>query len=104
MLYAVFVLQSVVMVVFGEDKCRDEQLKHWNYWHTRQHTAKQRVLDIGKNLCALFSYYLGNSPQSAFVCVCACVTLLLPSHSLVVCISFILYPGKWNVSKRLRAM
>lgn len=39
-------LRSVVMVVFGEDKCREEQLKHWNYWHTRQHTAKQRVLDV----------------------------------------------------------
>ncbi|KAI4877319.1 hypothetical protein NFI96_017297 [Prochilodus magdalenae] len=39
-------VRSVVMVVFGEEKCRDEQLKHWNYWHTRQHTAKQRVLDI----------------------------------------------------------
>ncbi|KAM9488909.1 grainyhead-like transcription factor 2a isoform 1-T2 [Clarias gariepinus] len=39
-------VRSVVMVVFGEDKCRDEQLKHWNYWHNRQHTAKQRVLDI----------------------------------------------------------
>lgn len=34
------------MVVFGEDKCRDEQLKNWKYWHSRQHTAKQRVLDI----------------------------------------------------------
>lgn len=39
--------QSVIMVVFGEDKCRDEQLKNWKYWHSRQHTAKQRVLDIG---------------------------------------------------------
>ncbi|XP_060778097.1 grainyhead-like transcription factor 2a isoform X2 [Neoarius graeffei] len=39
-------VRSVVMVVFGDEKCRDEQLKHWNYWHTRQHTAKQRVLDI----------------------------------------------------------
>uniref|UniRef100_A0AAY4DG48 Grh/CP2 DB domain-containing protein n=1 Tax=Denticeps clupeoides TaxID=299321 RepID=A0AAY4DG48_9TELE len=39
-------VRSVIMVVFGEDKCRDEQLKHWNYWHSRQHTAKQRVLDI----------------------------------------------------------
>uniref|UniRef100_A0A8C4ZI97 Grainyhead-like protein 2 homolog n=1 Tax=Gadus morhua TaxID=8049 RepID=A0A8C4ZI97_GADMO len=36
----------VVMVVFGEDKCRDEQLNNWKYWHSRQHTAKQRVLDI----------------------------------------------------------
>ncbi|XP_034029753.1 grainyhead-like protein 2 homolog isoform X2 [Thalassophryne amazonica] len=40
------VVQSVIMVVFGEDKCRDEQLKNWKYWHARQHTAKQRVLDI----------------------------------------------------------
>lgn len=39
-------VQSVIMVVFGEDKCRDEQLKNWKYWHSRQHTAKQRVLDI----------------------------------------------------------
>ncbi|KAJ6653817.1 hypothetical protein lerEdw1_008661 [Lerista edwardsae] len=37
---------SVIMVVFSEDKNRDEQLKHWKYWHSRQHTAKQRVLDI----------------------------------------------------------
>lgn len=36
------------MVVFSEDKNRDEQLKYWKYWHSRQHTAKQRVLDIGK--------------------------------------------------------
>lgn len=41
------VLQSVIMVVFGEDKCRDEQLRNWKYWHSRQHTAKQRVLEIG---------------------------------------------------------
>ncbi|XP_028326688.1 grainyhead-like transcription factor 2a isoform X2 [Gouania willdenowi] len=40
------VVQSVVMVVFREDKGRDEQLKNWKYWHSRQHTAKQRVLDI----------------------------------------------------------
>ncbi|XP_036193826.1 grainyhead-like protein 2 homolog isoform X2 [Myotis myotis] len=38
--------RSVVMVVFSEDKNRDEQLKYWKYWHSRQHTAKQRVLDI----------------------------------------------------------
>lgn len=45
-----FHCQSVVMVVFGEEKCRDDQLKHWKYWHSRQHTAKQRCLDIGKNI------------------------------------------------------
>ncbi|XP_068179014.1 grainyhead-like protein 2 homolog isoform X2 [Antennarius striatus] len=40
------IVQSVIMIVFGEDKTRDEQLKNWKYWHSRQHTAKQRVLDI----------------------------------------------------------
>uniref|UniRef100_A0A674MFA0 Grainyhead-like transcription factor 2b n=1 Tax=Takifugu rubripes TaxID=31033 RepID=A0A674MFA0_TAKRU len=39
-------VRSVIMVVFSEDKNRDEQLKYWKYWHARQHTAKQRVLDI----------------------------------------------------------
>ncbi|XP_051519152.1 grainyhead-like protein 2 homolog isoform X1 [Myxocyprinus asiaticus] len=39
-------VRSVIMVVFSEDKNRDEQLKYWKYWHSRQHTAKQRVLDI----------------------------------------------------------
>ncbi|CAB1350441.1 unnamed protein product, partial [Coregonus sp. 'balchen'] len=38
-------VRSVIMVVFSEDKNRDEQLKYWKYWHSRQHTAKQRVLD-----------------------------------------------------------
>ncbi|CAB1321388.1 unnamed protein product [Coregonus sp. 'balchen'] len=39
-------VRSVVMVMFSEDKDRDQQLKHWKYWHSRQHTTKQRVLDI----------------------------------------------------------
>ncbi|XP_028984330.1 grainyhead-like protein 2 homolog [Betta splendens] len=39
-------VQTAIMVVFGKDKCRDEQLKNWKYWHSHQHTAKQRVLDI----------------------------------------------------------
>jgi len=51
--------QSVIMVVFSEDKNRDEQLKYWKYWHSRQHTAKQRVLDIGEAssplLCLMFN-------------------------------------------------
>ncbi|XP_013768765.1 grainyhead-like protein 2 homolog [Pundamilia nyererei] len=47
------IVQSVIMVVFGDDKGRDEQLKNWKYWHSRQHTAKQRVLDIDSKLCTI---------------------------------------------------
>jgi hypothetical protein len=39
-------VRSIVSVVFGDGKCEEEQLKHWKYWHSRQHTAKQRVIDI----------------------------------------------------------
>ncbi|XP_078482696.1 grainyhead-like protein 2 homolog isoform X1 [Ciona intestinalis] len=37
---------SVVQIVFGDGKPEDEQLRHWKYWHARQHTAKQRIIDI----------------------------------------------------------
>lgn len=47
------------MVVFSEDKNRDEQLKYWRYWHARQHTAKQRVLDIGKTRRILGKFFDG---------------------------------------------
>ena len=43
-------VKSVVSVIFGDGKPEDEQLRHWRYWHGRQHTAKQRVIDIGNNL------------------------------------------------------
>ncbi|CAG5114016.1 Oidioi.mRNA.OKI2018_I69.chr2.g8100.t1.cds [Oikopleura dioica] len=39
-------VKSIISVVFGETKPDEEQLKHWKYWHSRQHTAKQRVIDI----------------------------------------------------------
>lgn len=50
------------MVVFSEDKNRDEQLKYWKYWHSRQHTAKQRVLDIGK-ICHFLHVHMRLDPE-----------------------------------------
>lgn len=44
------------MVVFAEDKSREDQLRHWKYWHSRQHTAKQRCIDIGKELWGLLLF------------------------------------------------
>ncbi|XP_051780881.1 grainyhead-like protein 1 homolog isoform X3 [Erpetoichthys calabaricus] len=46
MLHTISKVRSVAMVVFGEEKCREDQLRHWKYWHSRQHTAKQRCIDI----------------------------------------------------------
>ncbi|CBY37099.1 unnamed protein product [Oikopleura dioica] len=39
-------VKTVVSVIFGDGKPEEEQLRHWKYWHGRQHTAKQRVIDI----------------------------------------------------------
>ncbi|XP_028809090.1 grainyhead-like protein 1 homolog [Denticeps clupeoides] len=39
-------VRSVVMLVFGEEKCVEDQLKYWKFWHSRQPTAKQRCIDI----------------------------------------------------------
>ncbi|XP_054945016.1 grainyhead-like protein 1 homolog isoform X2 [Physeter macrocephalus] len=45
-LHPISKVRSVIMVVFAEDKSREDQLRHWRYWHSRQHTAKQRCIDI----------------------------------------------------------
>lgn len=45
------VLQSVVMIVFDNEKIPTEQLKFWKHWHSRQPTAKQRVIDVGTRGC-----------------------------------------------------
>ncbi|XP_053123983.1 grainyhead-like protein 3 homolog isoform X2 [Hemicordylus capensis] len=39
-------VKSVVMVVFDNEKVPMEQLKFWKHWHSRQPTAKQRVIDV----------------------------------------------------------
>lgn len=34
------------MVVFREDKTYDEEIKTWQIWHKRQHSPKQRILEV----------------------------------------------------------
>lgn len=41
------------MLVFREEKSADEEAKAWQFWHGRQHSAKQRILDAG-NFRSLF--------------------------------------------------
>jgi transcription factor CP2-like protein len=36
------------MVVFDNEKVPVEQLRFWKHWHSRQPTAKQRVIDVGE--------------------------------------------------------
>lgn len=41
-------LQSVVMLMFREEKSPEDEIKAWQFWHGRQHSVKQRILDAGK--------------------------------------------------------
>ena len=38
-------VKSIIMVVFREGKSIEDEMKYWNFWHTRQHSVKQRILD-----------------------------------------------------------
>lgn len=63
------VLQSVVMIVFDNEKIPTEQLKFWKHWHSRQPTAKQRVIDVGTRGCqawGLGSFCLHFSTSQGF--------------------------------------
>ncbi|GIY26041.1 protein grainyhead [Caerostris extrusa] len=33
------------MLMFREEKPPEEELKAWQFWHSRQHSVKQRILD-----------------------------------------------------------
>ncbi|KOC59786.1 Protein grainyhead [Habropoda laboriosa] len=36
---------SVVMLMFREEKSPEDEIKAWQFWHGRQHSVKQRILD-----------------------------------------------------------
>ncbi|KAL8574873.1 hypothetical protein ACOMHN_003433, partial [Nucella lapillus] len=38
--------KSVIMLVFREERSQEEESKAWQFWHSRQHSYKQRILDI----------------------------------------------------------
>jgi hypothetical protein len=47
-LLLLFYLQSVIVLVFREEKTPEDEIKCWTFWHGRQHNSKQRILDVGK--------------------------------------------------------
>lgn len=36
------------MLMFREEKSPDDEIKAWQFWHGRQHSVKQRILDAGE--------------------------------------------------------
>jgi transcription factor CP2-like protein len=39
-------VKSVIMLVFREGKSQEEEIKAWQFWHQRQHSIKQRIIDV----------------------------------------------------------
>ena len=44
----VFSLQSLLHLVFRDEKDPNVELQHWRYWHAQQANPQQRAFDIGK--------------------------------------------------------
>lgn len=38
------------MLMFREEKSPEDEIKAWQFWHGRQHSVKQRILDAGMYL------------------------------------------------------
>lgn len=43
------------MLMFREEKSPEDEIKAWHFWHSRQHSVKQRILDAGKYLATVVS-------------------------------------------------
>ncbi|XP_025834270.1 protein grainyhead isoform X2 [Agrilus planipennis] len=49
-------VKSIVMLMFREEKSPEDEIKAWQFWHGRQHSIKQRILDADtKNSVGLVS-------------------------------------------------
>jgi len=50
-------VKSVIMLVFRDGKSTDEEIKAWQFWHQRQHSVKQRIIDVDtKNSLGLIGH------------------------------------------------
>jgi hypothetical protein len=42
------------MLVFREEKSPEDEIKAWQFWHARQHSVKQRILDAGEYIVFIY--------------------------------------------------
>jgi hypothetical protein len=87
-------VKSVIMVVFREGKTLEEEMKFWNFWHTRQHSVKQRILDADtKNSVGLVSHIEEISHNALAVYwnpFESAAKVIIDSFDLSVCLSYLL--------------
>uniref|UniRef100_A0A182MEV2 Grh/CP2 DB domain-containing protein n=1 Tax=Anopheles culicifacies TaxID=139723 RepID=A0A182MEV2_9DIPT len=76
---------SVIMLLFREEKSPEDEIKAWQFWHSRQHSVKQRILDadtknsvglagcieeVSHNAIAVYWNPLESSAKVSFLSVC----------------------------------
>jgi hypothetical protein len=49
------------MLMFREEKSPEDEIKAWQFWHGRQHSVKQRILDAGKILSSFVRLLLNKT-------------------------------------------
>lgn len=52
------------MLVFREEKSPEDETKAWQFWHSRQHSVKQRILDAGESKDSFYLYYFPSVKKS----------------------------------------
>ena len=60
--------QSVISVVFRDEKSVKDSLQLHEFWHSRQHSAKQRILDIGQLTCVFMMNINNNTNITITIC------------------------------------
>ncbi|BFY99264.1 hypothetical protein BsWGS_02303 [Bradybaena similaris] len=45
------IVKSVIILAFREEKPMEDERRAWEFWHGRQHSYKQRILDIDTKNC-----------------------------------------------------
>ena len=62
-------LQSIVHLVFRDEKDPRTECEHWQYWHSQQPNPQQRAFDIGRLDWKLkANSYVGSQWYLAFNC------------------------------------
>lgn len=57
------------MLMFREEKSPEDEIKAWQFWHGRQHSVKQRILDAGKIISSFVRLLLyKNDKENSQLC------------------------------------
>lgn len=70
------------MLMFREEKSPEDEIKAWQFWHSRQHSVKQRILDAGKiSFIYKENYLLINYNVDNVIAIISAMSISIKSNS-----------------------